>query len=166
MSIVGTTTRVLDSSGIPAEKSRRGSGCGLTSNVASQFTRAIARWLAPKSERITDQPRAARPDNPSACAFASKLAGNDGRNQRDRAEYTAKETGGSICASASKGERRGSNGPLELRQSLIDQVKADMGRAVAAAFPGRALKASWIASRATWLSECRQFLAISSTTWR
>ncbi len=33
----------IDSSGIPAEKSRRGSGCGVTSNVASQFTRAIAR---------------------------------------------------------------------------------------------------------------------------
>jgi len=37
-----TTTRVLDSSGIPSEKSMRGSGCGVTSNEASQFTTPIA----------------------------------------------------------------------------------------------------------------------------
>jgi hypothetical protein len=43
VSIVGTTTRVLDSGGIPSEKSRRGNGLGFTSNVANQFTNAIAR---------------------------------------------------------------------------------------------------------------------------
>ena len=42
MSIVGTTTSVRDSGGIPSEKSMRGNGCGVTSNVASQFTSATA----------------------------------------------------------------------------------------------------------------------------
>ena len=43
VSIVGTTTRVRNSGGIPLEKSIRGSKCGVASSVASQFTRAIAR---------------------------------------------------------------------------------------------------------------------------
>ena len=42
VSMVGTTTRVRDSGGMPLEKSMRGSGCGVTSNVASQFTSATA----------------------------------------------------------------------------------------------------------------------------
>ena len=38
VSMVGTTTSVRASAAMPAEKSIRGSGCGVTSNVASQFT--------------------------------------------------------------------------------------------------------------------------------
>ena len=42
MSIVGTTTSVRNSGGIPLEKSMRGNGWGFTSSVTSQFTRATA----------------------------------------------------------------------------------------------------------------------------
>jgi len=49
MSMVGITTRVRDSGGIPLEKSIRGSGCGVASTVVSQLTSATASWLAPAS---------------------------------------------------------------------------------------------------------------------
>ena len=52
VSIVGTTTSVRDCGGIPSEKSIRGSGCGVTSSVASQFTIATASWLAASSETM------------------------------------------------------------------------------------------------------------------
>ena len=45
-SMVGTTTRVRHSGGIPSEKSMRGSARGVASNVTAQFTRATAIWLA------------------------------------------------------------------------------------------------------------------------
>ena len=71
VSIVGTTTRVRDSGGIPSEKSIRGSGCGFTSNVASQFTSATASRLAHSRERAPNR-ASGQSCNPPACAFASK----------------------------------------------------------------------------------------------
>ena len=47
MIIVGTTTIVRQSDGMPEEKSRRGSRRGFTSRVLSQFISATASWLAP-----------------------------------------------------------------------------------------------------------------------
>ena len=49
VSSVGTTTSVRDCAGMPAEKSMRGSGCGRTNKVASQFTRVSANWLVDSS---------------------------------------------------------------------------------------------------------------------
>ena len=48
--MVGTTTSVRDSAAMPAEKSIRGSACGVTSNVASQFTSVTANWLVASRE--------------------------------------------------------------------------------------------------------------------
>jgi hypothetical protein len=42
VSMVGVTTRVRMSAGMPPEKSMRGSGSGVASSVASQFTKATA----------------------------------------------------------------------------------------------------------------------------
>ncbi len=70
-SIAGITTRVRDSGGMPSEKSIRGSGCGATSTVESQFTSATASRLAHSRERAPN--RASGPSRtPPACAFASK----------------------------------------------------------------------------------------------
>ena len=71
VSIVGTTTRVRDSGGIPSEKSIRGSGSGFTSNVAIQFTSATASGLAHSRERAPNS-ASGQPRKPPPCAFASK----------------------------------------------------------------------------------------------
>ncbi len=71
VSIVGTTTRVRDSGGIPSVKSIRGSGSGFTSNVAIQFTSATASGLAHSRER-TPKRASGQSRNPPACAFANK----------------------------------------------------------------------------------------------
>ena len=57
--IVGITTSVRACAGIPREKSIRGNGCGVTSSVASQFTRPTANWLVATSRTatISHQPR-------------------------------------------------------------------------------------------------------------
>ena len=45
--------------GCPRRKSMRGSSCGATSSVASQFTSATASWLAPSNDEDAAQQRAA-----------------------------------------------------------------------------------------------------------
>ncbi|MFZ3114566.1 MAG: hypothetical protein WA133_04215 [Syntrophales bacterium] len=70
-SIVGTTARVRNSEGIPSEKSRRGSGWGATSSVASQFTRATASWLTPRTERNPSR-AIAHPGKAPTWSLASK----------------------------------------------------------------------------------------------
>ncbi len=67
MSIVGTTTIVRHSAGMPAEKSRRGSRQGFTSNVDSQFISATASWLA-HSKKITVKKISFQPCTSSASA--------------------------------------------------------------------------------------------------
>ena len=68
--MVGTTTSVRDCAGMPAEKSIRGSGCGVTSSVASQFTSATANWLTASSERMPID-HSNQSGTPSACACAN-----------------------------------------------------------------------------------------------
>ena len=52
VSMLGITTSVAASAGMPREKSIRGNGCGATSSVASQFTKATASWLVESSKRM------------------------------------------------------------------------------------------------------------------
>ena len=54
-SMVGTTTRVRYSGGMPSEKSMRGSARGVTSSVTTQFTRATASWLAATVDSSAEQ---------------------------------------------------------------------------------------------------------------
>ena len=71
--------------GIPAEKSMRGSGCGVTSSVASQFTMPTASWLVASSSR-TPRPASAASPTPSAraCDQAAPTVSAAG-DRRDRA---------------------------------------------------------------------------------
>ena len=52
VNIVGTTTNVRDSAGMPLDKSMRGNGCGATNSVASQFVSVTANWLTETSNRM------------------------------------------------------------------------------------------------------------------
>ncbi|MDD5675400.1 MAG: hypothetical protein PHC61_14615 [Chitinivibrionales bacterium] len=47
--MVGTVISVVDSGGMPAEKSIRGSKEGFTARVAAQFAKAKAVWLNPRA---------------------------------------------------------------------------------------------------------------------
>jgi hypothetical protein len=71
VSMVGTTTRVRNPCGIPFEKSMRGSGRGVASKVASQLTRATARWLALSTASRPTRP-SIQPCMPSSCALPAK----------------------------------------------------------------------------------------------
>ena len=51
----------------------RGSGRGAASDVANQFTRATARWLA-HSSKSSPNKTSAHPCNPSAYALIARLA--------------------------------------------------------------------------------------------
>ncbi len=53
--MVGTTTNVRDSGGMPFEKSSRGNGKGFVKSVTSQFTKDIDRWL---QHKISKKPNA------------------------------------------------------------------------------------------------------------
>ena len=61
VSIVGTTTSVRNEGGSPSEKSMRGSGCGVTSSVTTQFTMPTASWLVASSSRTPSPASAALP---------------------------------------------------------------------------------------------------------
>ena len=113
VSIVGTTTRVRDSGGIPSEKSIRGSGYGFTSSVASQLTSATASRLAQSRERAPNR-ASGQPRSPSACAFASKGPGDAGR-QTARSS-TGRGAGGTGPPSA-EGSRGGAGAPPAARSS-------------------------------------------------
>ena len=52
VSMVGMTTSVRDSGGMPFEKSIRGSGRGATSSVANQFVSDTESWLADSSDKM------------------------------------------------------------------------------------------------------------------
>ena len=69
--MVGTTTSVRDDAGIPLEKSIRGSGCGVASKLASQFTSATAKWLAPSNAGTLISANR-HPATPSAAAIPRK----------------------------------------------------------------------------------------------
>ncbi len=73
VSIVGTTTSVRDCDAIPREKSMRSIECGVTSNVASQFTIPTASWLAARARRIPSATSTSSA-TPSLRAFARSIA--------------------------------------------------------------------------------------------
>ncbi len=71
VSRVGTTTSVRHCGGMPAEKSMRGSGCGVATRVASQFTRATpSRLAASNARRVATSSTQAR--SPSAASPACR----------------------------------------------------------------------------------------------
>jgi hypothetical protein len=72
-SSAGTTTRVRDCGGMPAEKSIRGSGLGPASELAKRFTSATASWLK-ASSAVTAISRSIQPRAPPACAPSSRPA--------------------------------------------------------------------------------------------
>ncbi len=70
LSMVGTTTSVDDSEGIPLEKSIRGSGCGMARRVAKRLTKAMANSLTDRRQRTpTNQSKG--PPMPSERVSAS-----------------------------------------------------------------------------------------------
>ena len=62
-----------DCAGIPREKSMRGKGRGVTSNVASQFTMPTASWLAAIATRSASA-TSVSPVTPSPYAFTDNAA--------------------------------------------------------------------------------------------
>ena len=65
--MLGTTTSVRALDGMPSEKSRRGSGCGATSTVAAQLTRAMPSSL----KAITPSAASSSICHPCSCAAGS-----------------------------------------------------------------------------------------------
>ncbi len=73
VSIVGTTTSVRDCEGSPREKSIRGSGRGVTSNVAIQLTMPSPSWLV-ASSRSTASVHSRTSEAPSPRAVTVRAA--------------------------------------------------------------------------------------------
>ena len=131
VSIVGTTTSVRDSGGIPSEKSMRGSGCGVTSRVASQFTSATASWLAPTAARAAassgQQPAAAI--RSGARALPAQPGCEAAAIRGDRAQIEQQGEAGAASVAVIAPERRACSLPRSsCGQPLVDQIEADMRR--------------------------------------
>ena len=73
-----------DSGGIPFEKSIRGSGCGVASNVASQFTSGH-RQMACTQKRKNPGQREQPAMQPAAMRLHHQQPGEEHRHQQDRA---------------------------------------------------------------------------------
>ena len=74
MSMVGTITSVRASAAMPAEKSIRGSGCGVTISVASQFTIVTASWLVANRQSTTTGASSLPSRFRRQCALATRPA--------------------------------------------------------------------------------------------
>ena len=83
VSMVGTTTKVCDAEGMPAEKSIRGSGCGATIICTTQLTSSTAAWLEAISETMptaasnhsrAPSPYAVKSNAPARLAVTSVIA--------------------------------------------------------------------------------------------
>ncbi len=132
VSIVGTTTSVRDAGGNPREKSIRGSGRGVTSSVASQFTIPTASWLVASSRTMPSVASSGSP-TPSLRATASRAAVRVTVIDRDRAQV---EQQGNPPPDPGEGLERGHahrRRSFELRPPVVDQVEADVGGAIVVA---------------------------------
>ena len=124
VSIVGTTTSVRDCGGSPCEKSMRGSGRGVTSNVASQFTIPTASWLVASSRRMPSV-TSTRVGNPVAMRLRQQRRGERRRDRRDRAEVQQQRNPPPDPAER-LGERTGASPPLA--RAAADPCRSDRSR--------------------------------------
>ena len=163
---VGTTTRVREFGGIPSEKSIRGSGRGVASSVASQFTIATARWLAHSNDKNHDQHQ--QPiRNAAGMRLCRKTRREDAVNKRDRAQVQEQwEPVPGLAQRLDEGQA-GVRRPLELGQPVVDQVEPDVGGPIVvhSSVPRfRAQAGSPCAPPRFRAGGCA--FAIFSTTWR
>ena len=113
----------------------RGSGCGVASNVASQFTSGDRQMTCAQNRQEPDQRKCPTLQR-AGMRLCQQASGEDRRHQRDRAQIEQqRKPAAPSAADASDREWRTSSRSFELRQSLVDQVEADMCRAIVAAVP-------------------------------
>ena len=115
----------------------RGSTCGVTSNVTTQFTRATASWLAATIDRTAIRPSVQTSTGlPWALATRSPARVSVIRTIPPTYSSDGRPAAGSPQPLPGGKARR--HGTLQLSHALADQVETNVRRAVVAALGGRA----------------------------
>src|SRR6185369_10293853 len=102
---VGTTVSARKLGGIPEEKSSRGSGRGVASNVDNQFTSATANWLA-HSAATTPLAASSAPCTPPAVSTASRHHVNIAVSRAIAPRYSGKGKRRLVRRAASNADQR------------------------------------------------------------